>query len=1188
MKFTPLFIPLAKGEKSEIDERILGTGQGVLSLENALIYQKEQIIKRAGTAAIGTNLLDGTTMPVPYRLAQRDGSLVSLSSYGATSPVQSFSPTRNAWVPAAGNARGPTWFRRHSVAGGTNLQSPDVAYVTGYYATAHLDAFGAVVTSIMDETSKKVIYSNTNNDKVFTNVKIIGSGTKFYEFYTISDVTLYARVFNPADLSSTPVTTLDDPGDAGGDFNCQLDAMKVGADAIKIVFATDLASIRYVDYTPSSGAHSAGALSDGSSNPIPSSVLGLVRDLGASGKVGLLTAADRAEIGGAGGGLRLHWDIIAGTTTSSFLLIDASFLPQQHLLQLCGHTRSSNASGDVIAFLEVAGAGATTHAAVRVAGALPGTFSFSGAANSNTSGVGATLTASGNGITTVDGQDLVINDRVLVNVASTGVTDKEFGIYEVTTEGDSSHATILTRATDADAGTECAQDILVNVTAGSANAGKQFFHHPDQTAVWVFPLLGSGGPGRPSFTWAEVPETDLTTDQAQRWKRIVHVGARNPSVGSSRATWMLGLGLSSVPFTLHGKTFLLANYDNTPTGSGFDVLAEPNGTQPLQSLYFLLEAPADTTISSLPLVDFPATSQANIAVGNGGGIQIVSSLPSVVTNAAGEAVVALRVRNSGQAKSPDRAIEICRIDTSAALGNHAEANGSLYVPGGALTAFDGTRHAALGFQVYPEPPVFTSQFTGLAPDGFGTDGTWRYAHVYRWTDANGKIHRSAPSFVDVTPPLPGTPSRIQLFLTSYRLGDKVITSELYRSTKDVLDVLYLINDTGPLSSIDNSAGTGSESSAENDPTVMGVTYTDGLSDDEIVSHELLYTDGGVLSNDPIPGALEVCVHGGRVCFTSMDDPHVVYYSSVDNGFDAPHFSTTGILVEPEPVQALASFCESLYLFTDSVRYIAPSDGPDALGRGLFPRSVALAPGISTETPLSVCKSPVGLFFRPRDPKAGFYMVSTGRQVQPAGVDVQRHSDMVTKAVLFVEGSQTARIFSTTGTLVYDVMHDQWSVFTGQLAATATMWGQTPVYATAAGSIWKEAPGTYLEAGVAFGMAVESPWIQLALTKAGVVTNIHGFYRYRRIQGVGKRVGAHDLSVKLYRDYDAATVLASYSGTPGAAWDWFMRHSAKLSALKVRIEETGSTAGPIINGIMLELGAKEGASRLSTGKQLTPG
>ena len=93
-----------------------------------------------------------------------------------------------------------------------------------------------------------------------------------------------------------------------------------------------------------------------------------------------------------------------------------------------------------------------------------------------TAGVGATLTADANGALTVDGATPSVADRVLVMDQSDA---EENGIYTVTTVGNAGAAFVLTRATDADTGTEFTGGTFTFVETGTANAdnGYVFTHN---------------------------------------------------------------------------------------------------------------------------------------------------------------------------------------------------------------------------------------------------------------------------------------------------------------------------------------------------------------------------------------------------------------------------------------------------------------------------------------------------------------------------------------------------------------------------------------------------------------------------------------------------------------------------------------------------------------------------------------
>jgi len=118
-------------------------------------------------------------------------------------------------------------------------------------------------------------------------------------------------------------------------------------------------------------------------------------------------------------------------------------------------------------------------------GNLPGTYS---------NGAG-TITASSNGAIGIDGQNLSLNDRLLVKNQSNAF---ENGIYTVTTVGSGSAPFVITRSTDTDTAAEITGGTFVFVEQGSVNADNGFvFTHNGEptlgsTALDVSQFSGAG------------------------------------------------------------------------------------------------------------------------------------------------------------------------------------------------------------------------------------------------------------------------------------------------------------------------------------------------------------------------------------------------------------------------------------------------------------------------------------------------------------------------------------------------------------------------------------------------------------------------------------------------------------------------------------------------------------------------
>jgi Pectate lyase superfamily protein len=92
--------------------------------------------------------------------------------------------------------------------------------------------------------------------------------------------------------------------------------------------------------------------------------------------------------------------------------------------------------------------------------------------SNGSSGVGATLTATANGVLTVDGKTVALNDRVLVQ-NETGGSAPYNGIYLCTTAGASGAAYVLTRTTDMDTGSQF-PGAFTFVDSGTVNTGSGF------------------------------------------------------------------------------------------------------------------------------------------------------------------------------------------------------------------------------------------------------------------------------------------------------------------------------------------------------------------------------------------------------------------------------------------------------------------------------------------------------------------------------------------------------------------------------------------------------------------------------------------------------------------------------------------------------------------------------------------
>lgn len=102
------------------------------------------------------------------------------------------------------------------------------------------------------------------------------------------------------------------------------------------------------------------------------------------------------------------------------------------------------------------------------------------------SGVGATLTATGNGVFSVDGLSPAVAQRILVKDMTNSAYN---GIYVVTNVGSAGTPYILTRAADFDSNTEIVPGSIIFVTNGTVNAQRSWVETNGVLTVGTDPIV---------------------------------------------------------------------------------------------------------------------------------------------------------------------------------------------------------------------------------------------------------------------------------------------------------------------------------------------------------------------------------------------------------------------------------------------------------------------------------------------------------------------------------------------------------------------------------------------------------------------------------------------------------------------------------------------------------------------------
>lgn len=111
---------------------------------------------------------------------------------------------------------------------------------------------------------------------------------------------------------------------------------------------------------------------------------------------------------------------------------------------------------------------------------LPATY------DNGVSGVGATLTATDDGASVIDGVALNVGDNILFYAQS---SDFENGVYTLTTNGDISSPSIYTRAIFYDEPAEASYGRVITVVEGTQNAGTFYTQNSVVTTIGTDPIL---------------------------------------------------------------------------------------------------------------------------------------------------------------------------------------------------------------------------------------------------------------------------------------------------------------------------------------------------------------------------------------------------------------------------------------------------------------------------------------------------------------------------------------------------------------------------------------------------------------------------------------------------------------------------------------------------------------------------
>lgn len=648
----------------------------------------------------------------------------------------------------------------------------------------------------------------------------------------------------------------------------------------------------------------------------------------------------------------------------------------------------------------------------------------------------------------------------------------------------------------------------------------------------------------------------------------------------SAKTWLNSISLKTKTF-LHNADFYVGVCNESVT----------------QGANFIIRVPGVFQGSALDTADYTQAPSAryctNVAPNGDGTLAGVTS--TGVSTLISATLVRTREYTTAVGVQFDIGVDLVNLTFDpTAVGAAREYADSTYTCGGILAAFDGLTYAEEGFHAYPENPVVTGQNAG----SMTASGVYYYAGCYRYTDNQGRIHRSDLSpIAQVT--LSGSQHGANIVVKTLKLTGRpgACAIELYRvrNAGDTPNLLYL------------------NQVVANDETVDTVTINDQASDASMGTAMPAYTTDdpnqvAALPSGPPPTPLALALFQGRLAVVVADDPTLIRPNLPLTDFDGKGWpiwaldGTGGIRIEDQHgnLTGLAAMDDKLLAFKNDAVYVLTGAGPDVTGNGIWNTPAFVCTGIGCGQPRSILETPDGVIFRTTSGRAGYYMINRGLSLQYIGSPVEGYlNDPIVDAV-YLAGQSRAMFFTSTGrTHVLDMSNHgevpTWTTFVGQAATCAGIFNGLPVYQRSGFStlapLTEDATGTvWSENGAQNDEYVLTPWLSLNMLK--------GYERFFKLQGVGQFVGRHVVTVTMYLNFDDSTIVDTRTILVGATgptsdWNaWEFKHSTKASAFRFGIRcskysgDGSDTAGANITGISIEWGGKQGMRKVPSGNRLT--
>lgn len=492
------------------------------------------------------------------------------------------------------------------------------------------------------------------------------------------------------------------------------------------------------------------------------------------------------------------------------------------------------------------------------------------------------------------------------------------------------------------------------------------------------------------------------------------------------------------------------------------------------------------------------------------------------------------------------------------------------VVGAGIKEYDGAKMLNSSFSEYPVIRSLTDGGAGILPEG-----TYTYISIFEYTDNNGQVWRSPASDpIEITIAANKQISVSFLAPSNIPIDQKneeaVIGSSIPKSFARI--ILYRTEKNGTifrrLTPIRYYNG------------IITHPYVDNIPDAQIDGNEILYTEGGVLSNDIVPPFKYLLTAKNRQFAISSEDENLIYYSQPYLSGECVNWSLAlsirvdaGTLSDTGKAIALAAMDDKIVVLKSSSIVAFIGDGPNPLGEdNNFSNPTLITANIGCTDPKSVVSIPAGVMFKSTN---GIYLLDRGMNAQYIGASVEAYNSEKINAAQNIPKTNKVLLLTDNRSLIYDYLQGKWLTWTigGQ---SACIWNEQ--IAILSNGVVKYQSTGYTDGSTYYSMKMTTPWLKMS--------GVQEYQRIYKIMLLGAYKSVHTLTVKIYFDYDE-TDFETHTVAPLITDKVYQYEIAmtnqKCQAFKIEIFDNvsaGTGQGFKLSNVTLQVGQKVGFNKLA--------